>query len=185
MSDNPSNLPMMSSRRLRLRVIVEQDRRFLYELMSSPAAGGRVRFGGGTPSPEKVLASMWESVLAQFVMEGVSSNEPIGLVAITSANFRDGFAYVSALGIPEAQGSGLVAEGVFLGVHYAFSTWPLRKIYLEATEDSFQAFSSGHGKLFREEGRLREHAWSNGAYIDLVYMGILRSEWQSLAGANQ
>lgn len=180
MSDNPSNLPMMSSRRLRLRVIVEQDRRFLYELMSSPAAGGRVRFGGGTPSPEKVLASMWESVLAQFVMEGVSSNEPIGLVAITSANFRDGFAYVSALGIPEAQGSGLVAEGVFLGVHYAFSTWPFRKIYLEATEDSFQAFSSGHGKLFREEGRLREHTFWNGSYRDLVVLAVYREVWERL-----
>ena len=30
---------------------------------------------------------------------------------------------------------------------------------------------------FVEEGRLRQHVWSDGAYIDLVYMGILREEW--------
>ena len=32
---------------------------------------------------------------------------------------------------------------------------------------------------FVEEGRLRQHAWGNGAYIDLVYMGILRTEWEA------
>lgn len=31
----------------------------------------------------------------------------------------------------------------------------------------------------REEGRLRQHVWSNGQYIDLVSMGILRDEWQA------
>jgi RimJ/RimL family protein N-acetyltransferase len=30
---------------------------------------------------------------------------------------------------------------------------------------------------FVEEGRLREQVWSDGAYIDLIYMGILRDEW--------
>jgi RimJ/RimL family protein N-acetyltransferase len=31
---------------------------------------------------------------------------------------------------------------------------------------------------FVEEGRLRQHVWSEGAYIDLIHMGILRKEWQ-------
>jgi RimJ/RimL family protein N-acetyltransferase len=31
---------------------------------------------------------------------------------------------------------------------------------------------------FVEEGRLREHVWNNGRFDDLVYMGILRKEWQ-------
>ena len=34
---------------------------------------------------------------------------------------------------------------------------------------------------FIEEGRLREHVWGDGQRIDLVYMGVLRSEWQSRA----
>jgi RimJ/RimL family protein N-acetyltransferase len=180
LSEQTSNLPIMSSRRVRLRIIQEQDRRFLYELMSSPEAGGRVRFGGSTPSPEKILSSIWESVLAQFIMEGVSSHQPFGLVAVTSASFRDGFAYVSALGTPDAQGSGLVAEGVLLGVHYAFSTWPFRKLYLEATEDSFQAFTSGLGTFFQEEGRLREHTFWNGSYRDLVVLAVYRHLWERL-----
>ena len=30
---------------------------------------------------------------------------------------------------------------------------------------------------FVEEGRLRQHDYSDGAYVDVVAMGILRDEW--------
>jgi RimJ/RimL family protein N-acetyltransferase len=167
----------MATRHVRLRHLAERDSPFLYELMTSPLSGGRVRFGGATPSPDKVRASLWESVLAQFVIEGAASGEPLGLVAITSPNFRDGFAYVSALGQPEARGRGLVMEGVFLGVHYAFLTWPFRKLYMEASEESHQAFGSGLGMFFAEEGRLRGHTFWNGRWADVVILAVYRDGW--------
>lgn len=172
--------PPLASRRVRLRPIGEQDRRFLYELMTSPEAGGRVRFGGSTPSPEKVVASLWESVLAQFIVESAQSGRQVGLVAITSPDFRNGFAYVSALGAPETQGSGLIAEAALLAFHYAFNTWPLRKVYMEATDDSFQAFESGLGDLFAEEGRLVDHVFWNGRYVDMVIVAVYRETWSRL-----
>lgn len=171
----------MSTPRIRLRVIAEQDSLFLYDLMTSPLSGGRVRFAGATPSPEKISASLWESVLAQFIIEGVRSGQPLGLVAITSPNFRDGFAYVSALGSPDAQGSGLIAEGMALCFHYAFTTWPFRKLYLEATEHSFQGFKSGIGRYFVEEGHLREHVFWNGQYTDLLILAFYREKWARYA----
>lgn len=172
--------PPLASRRLRLRPVREQDRRFLYELMSSPEAGGRVRFGGSTPSPEKVLASLWDSVLAQFVVESAEGGRPVGLVAVTSPDFRNGFAYVSALGTVETQGSGLIAEAALLAFHYAFSTWPFRKLYMEATDDSFRAFAGGLGELFREEARLVDHVFWNGRYVDLVIVAVYRETWSRL-----
>ena len=168
----------MSTRRIRLRVITDRDSIFLYELMTSPQSGGRVRFAGATPSPEKIASSLWESVLAQFVIEGINSQKPLGLVAITSPNFRDGFAYISALGPPEMQGQGLIAEGVLLGFHYAFSTWPFRKIYMEATEESYAAFKSGLGRFFVEEGRLKEHAFWNDRFMDLLILAVYRKTWE-------
>lgn len=173
--------PLLCTRRVLLRRIGEQDRRFLYELMTAPEAGGRVRFGGATPSPEKVAASLWESVLAQFIVESAGSGQPVGLVAITSPDFRNGFAYVSALGLPETQGSGLVAEAAFLAFHYAFTTWPLRKVYMEATEDSFRAFETGLDGFFREEGRLVDHVFWNGRYVDMVILAVYRETWSRLA----
>ena len=175
--------PLMNSRRIRLRVITERDSFFLYELMTSPQSGGRVRFAGATPSPEKIAASLWDSVLAQFVIEGCDSQKPLGLVAITTPNFRDGFAYISALGPPETQGRGLIAEGVLLGFHYAFTTWPFRKIYMEATEESYRAFKSGLGRFFVEEGRLKEHAFWGGRFIDVLILAVYRQTWADHAPA--
>ena len=119
----------------------------------------------------------WEGVLAQFIIEGAGTRKPLGLVAVTSPNFRDGFAYVSALGPPESQGLGLIAEGVLLGFHYAFSTWPFRKIYMEATEESYRAFKSGLGRFFVEEGRLKQHAFWNGRFMDLLILAVYRETW--------
>jgi len=170
--------PPLASRRVRLRPIGEQDRRFIYELMSSPAAGGRVRFGGSTPSPEKVAAALWDSVLAQFVVERGETGHQVGLVAVTSPDFRNGFAYVSAVGEPEWQGSGLLVEAAFLVFHYAFNTWPFRKIYMEATDDSFQAFKGGLRELFREEARLVDHVFWNGRYVDMVIVAVYRETWE-------
>jgi RimJ/RimL family protein N-acetyltransferase len=171
----------MSTGRVHLRTITDRDSFFLYELMTSPQAGGRVRFAGATPSPEKIASSLWESVLAQFIIESVSSQRPLGLVAITSPNFRDGFAYISALGPAETQGSGLVVEGVLLGFNYAFLTWPFRKLYMEATEESYRTFKSGLGRFFTEEGRLREHVFWNGGFMDLLILAVYRETWARYA----
>jgi hypothetical protein len=171
----------MQTRHVRLRTVGDRDGPFLYELMTSPQGGGRVRFAGATPSPEQVAGSLWDSVLAQFIIEGVETRKPLGLVCITSPNFRDGFAYISAIGAAEMQGSGFVLEGVLLGFNYAFSTWPFRKIYMEATETSYAMFNSGLGRFFVEEGRLREHTFWNGDYVDLLILAVYRSTWAEQA----
>lgn len=173
--------PLPGTRRVRLRTLADTDSAFLYELMSAPEAGGRVRFAGATPSPDQVVASLWDGVLAQFVVEGVGTGCALGIVALTTPNFRDGWAYLSAIGTPPAQGSGLIAEGVLLGFDYAFRTWPFRKIYMEVPETSYPAFRSGLGRYFAEEGRLREHAFWDGRYGDLYILAVLRATWAAQA----
>jgi hypothetical protein len=176
-------LPPLVSRRVRLRRIAERDASFLYDLMTSPRAGGRVRYAGATPSPEAVAAGLWESVLAQFIVESTADHQPLGLAALTSPNFRDGFAYVSALGAMERRSLGRVAEGVLLTVNYGFRLWPFRKLYMEASEESLRAFSSGLGRLFEEEGRLRGHVFWNGRYQDVAILAVYRQVWEQTAPA--
>jgi RimJ/RimL family protein N-acetyltransferase len=176
-----TSVGLLSSRHIRLRPLTEGDRAFVYQLMVSGRSGGRVRFGGATPPPEQVAASLWDSVLAQFLIEGARSGKPLGLVAITTPNFRDGFAYISALGADWAQGRGMVAEGVMLALHYAFMTWPFRKIYMEASEASYAAFGSGLGRFFAEEGRLKHHTFWDGRYMDVAIFAVYRETWAALA----
>jgi RimJ/RimL family protein N-acetyltransferase len=175
--------PLPGTRHVRIRTITERDSGFIYQLMTSDRSGGRVRFGGATPSPQQVSSSLWESVLAQFVVEGVQSGRPLGLTAITTPNFRDGFAYFSALASDDAQGHGLMFEGVFLTFEYAFATWPFRKIYLEATEESYKTFYSGLDRFFTEEGRLKQHTFWNGRYMDLAVFAVYRDKWELFSPA--
>lgn len=172
----------MATRRVHLRTIRESDGPFLYDLMSSPEAGGRVRFAGATPSPEQVRSTLWESVLAQFVVVANDSGHPKGLVAITSPNFRDGFAYMSALATPTAQRWGIVIEGVVLAFNYAFNAWPFRKLYMEATDTSYRSFRSGLNELFVQEGRLKDHVFWNGAFVDLNILAVYRETWSLHTG---
>jgi len=78
-------------------------------------------------------------------------------------------------------GQGYGRDAVRLLLDYAFRLRNQHRVYLSVNGNNERAIRAYKACGFVEEGRLRSHAWSNGAYIDLVYMGILRTEWGKLA----
>jgi RimJ/RimL family protein N-acetyltransferase len=66
---------------------------------------------------------------------------------------------------------------VLLGFKYAFLTWPFRKIYMEVSETSYEAFRNGLRNFFTEEGHLREHAFWDGRYVDVFVLAVYRATW--------
>jgi RimJ/RimL family protein N-acetyltransferase len=75
------------------------------------------------------------------------------------------------------QGYGREAVGMLL--EYAFRLRNWRRVWLRVWGHNERAIRSYHACGFVEEGRLRDHVWSAGAYYDLVLMGILRAEWEN------
>ena len=75
-------------------------------------------------------------------------------------------------------GRGYGREAVKLLLSYGFSYWNLHRIYLETSSSNARAIRCYLACGFLEEGRLREHEWQNGHYVDTVMMGILRTEWE-------
>jgi RimJ/RimL family protein N-acetyltransferase len=57
----------------------------------------------------------------------------------------------------------------------------LRRIWLEVSGANERGIRCYRACGFVEEGRMRAHIWNDGAYRDLVHMGILREEWTSAA----
>jgi RimJ/RimL family protein N-acetyltransferase len=80
------------------------------------------------------------------------------------------------IGEKELWGQGLGREAVALLVDYAFTHRNLQKVWLRVHGVNARAIRAYQAAGFVEEGRLRRHVWSNGAYDDLVFMGILREE---------
>ncbi len=64
-------------------------------------------------------------------------------------------------------------------VEYAFRQHNIHRIWLNALGNNPRALRCFTACNFVEEGRLRQHIWNDGEYVDLVYMGLLRSQWQA------
>jgi len=180
-ADEWSEDPSLVGRRASLRPVFPADYDWLYEISCSPAIGYRWRNRGATPSPEAFVESLWRGVLAQFMIERNDDREAIGNVFAYNADLRNGHASVGVMVNPDVSGRGWGLEGAGLFVDYVFKVWNLRKIYAEAPGFNFEQFRSGAGRLFREEGLLRNHDYYDGRYWDLHILAIDRSDWQTLA----
>lgn len=77
------------------------------------------------------------------------------------------------------QGRGYGREALRLLLAYAFRLRNMYKVGLTVSGDNERAMRAYRACGFVEEGRLRQHAWGNGGYLDLVCMGLFRSDWEA------
>lgn len=61
-------------------------------------------------------------------------------------------------------------------VSYAFDHFNLHKVWLQTHSENRRAIRCYEAAGFVEEGRLRQHLWLNGRYVDRVMMGIFRED---------
>lgn len=79
--------------------------------------------------------------------------------------------------LPEHRGHGYGRDVLRVLLGYAFRTRNLHRVHLETLASNEPALRAYRAVGFVEEGRRREHAWVEGAYDDMVLMGVLRAEW--------
>ena len=128
---------------------------------------------------ERISASDRDIV---WIIESVGDDgaaQGIGVLSLTEidrVNQRCAWAYY--LGELGARGMGL-AKALELSIcAYVFDTLGLNKLWCEvfAFNDRVVALHEKFGS--KVEGVARQHIFKNGAWHDVVRMGILRSEWE-------
>jgi RimJ/RimL family protein N-acetyltransferase len=82
------------------------------------------------------------------------------------------------IGDREYWGRGHGRESIRLLLRYAFRHLNYRKVWLRVHARNERAVRAYRACGFVEEGRQRAHVWSDGAYDDLLLMGVLRDEWR-------
>lgn len=87
------------------------------------------------------------------------------------------------IGEPENRGKGYGAEALRLLLDYGFRTLNLNNIMLLVHADNEQAIACYKKVGFKEFGRRRKATFSNGQYIDVVYMDILADEYYCAAAS--
>jgi RimJ/RimL family protein N-acetyltransferase len=79
-------------------------------------------------------------------------------------------------------GQGYGQDAVRTLVHYAFRDLNLRKVWLECMADDERAVGAYRKAGFEEEGRMREQAWYDGAYRDVLVMAVFRDRSEGSVG---
>ncbi|HEV8044101.1 MAG TPA: GNAT family protein [Rubrobacter sp.] len=87
------------------------------------------------------------------------------------------------IGDKDYWGRGYGREAVGLLLDYAFRLRNLRRVWLEVHAGNERGIRAYRSCGFVEEGRMREHVWLAGRYVDNVIMGVLREEWNGEEGA--
>lgn len=88
------------------------------------------------------------------------------------------------IGAREYWGRGYGTDAMQALVAWGFYTLNLNRVQLRVFADNARAIRSYQKVGFQIEGRLRQGSFADGAYRDVVWMGVLRQDWsQALAGA--
>ncbi len=145
--------------------------------------------GGDPPWPQSMarLAADFERNVAEGGRDGSKDGVTfaieahgsiIGICALFAVDSIGRTAELGiAIGDKASWGQGYGRETVGLLVGYGFRMLNLRRIFLRVHGRNERAIRAYRAAGFIEEGRLRGHVWSDGAYDDIVLMGVLRDEW--------
>jgi hypothetical protein len=163
---------------IRLRTLDQADMAFLYDLCTRDTSSTSFRFRGSTPDFRTFGNSLWEGILAQYIVADLSTGERLGLVCLYNASMRDGWAYVGAFAHDNARSSGRVIKAVDLLCAFGFEQWPFRKLYIEATEDTLVQFGRLLDSYFTKLATIEDHAFQNGRYQALTFFAVTRDEWE-------
>ena len=101
---------------------------------------------------------------------------PVGYISVED---RSDLVHVRELVLlPEFQNRGIGTEATRAMVRHGFFDLNLHRIYVSILQENASSIRMCEKAGFRHEGTIREGAFKNGKYHDLVLMGVLRSEVQ-------
>ena len=101
----------------------------------------------------------------------------VGLHQIDFANRKAEFGIL--IGEPDVWDQGYGTEATRLMLSHGFDQLGLHRIMLRVFPFNDRAMRVYEKLGFREEGRLRESFYRNGAFHDTVLMSILENEWRN------
>ena len=179
---------MLQSERVRLRAMERDDLPRLCQFNNDLAV--ELAGGGDPPMPQSLarLEAEFDRQAGEGGRDGAGfAVEVDGLLIGQCALFNfDETARTAELGITigdkEYWGKGYGREAIVLLLQHGFHHRNLHKIHLTVHARTGRAVAAYRACGFVEEGRLQAHVWSDGAYDDLLVMGLLRTAWEASVG---
>jgi RimJ/RimL family protein N-acetyltransferase len=127
---------------------------------------------------EKMLQEN-EHNLFMFMIRTLEDDRLIGEVGLDGVQWNHGDTFIGiGLGEREFWGKGYGTDAMRVILRYAFNELNLHRVSLNVFEYNRRALRSYEKTGFKVEGRARKFLSREGNRWDLIFMGILREEWE-------
>jgi RimJ/RimL family protein N-acetyltransferase len=116
-----------------------------------------------------------------FLIRTLEDDRLIGEIGLDGIEWTHGDTFVGiGVGDRACWNKGYGTDAMRIILRYAFTELNLYRVSLDVFEYNPRAIRSYEKAGFKIEGRAREFLHRNGRRWDLIFMGILREEWQAL-----
>ena len=116
-----------------------------------------------------------------FMIYTLEDNRLIGQIGLDDIQWSHGDAFVGiSLGERQDWGKGYGTDAMRVLLRYSFIELNLHRVSLDVFEYNPRAIRSYEKAGFTVEGRCRQYLHREGKRWDLIFMGILREEWEQI-----
>ena len=115
--------------------------------------------------------------VAQFII--MDGETPVGSVYLRDIDrVNRKCEYGIFIGEDSCRGKGIGSAAARLALEYAFEELKMNRVFLRVFADNKQAVRSYEKAGFKYEGTFRDDVIIDGVPYDMVFMAILKSEWE-------
>jgi RimJ/RimL family protein N-acetyltransferase len=117
--------------------------------------------------------------LYAFMIQTLADDRVIGMIELQDIKWPAGDSFLGiAVGEREYWGKGYGSDALNIFLGYAFRQVGLKRVSLTVFEYNPRAIRAYEKAGFQHEGRARQALNRDGRRWDLLFMGILREEWE-------
>jgi len=114
-----------------------------------------------------------------FMIRTLADDRLIGFIGLDGIRWTHGDTFVGiGIGDPEYRGNGYGTDAMCVILRYAFTELNLHRVSLDVFEYNSRAIRSYEKAGFVVEGRQRQALNRDGRRWDVIFMGILREDWE-------
>ena len=177
-------LPIITTPRVVLRWISEDDIDSLYEIFSSPQV---MRYWSSAPLSDREAAADLQREIAEgnesetMLKWGLAlrdSDTVIGTTTLFNLSLDNGRAELGYAMAHAHWGKGYMNEALTALVSHAFEVMELRRLEADVDPRNAASIRTLERLGFQREGFLRERWHVNGEIQDAFFYGLLRREWR-------
>jgi len=184
---NPNRIIFRMGKRVYLRPVLREDLPRLTVWINDPQVTKNLfAFHPYTPEDEeawvrKISENHGKSEVLAIVLE--DSDEAIGVIDLRGIDPRNGHAEMGfSIGNKAYWNQGYGTEAQMLILEYAFNTLNLRKVCCTVNEANPRSRRCLEKCGYREEGRLKEHFYSQGRFLDVFQMAVFKADFLKIWG---